>query len=61
MQGRFITVEGGEGVGKSTNMDFVCQHLADAGIDVLVTRDGNEILSRDAPKTITEIESVMRG
>lgn len=39
MQGRFITVEGGEGVGKSTNMDFVCQYLSDIGADVLVTRE----------------------
>lgn len=28
--------------------------------DVLVTRDGNEVLSRDAPKTIDEIEALMR-
>ncbi len=27
--------------------------------DVLVTRDGNEVLSRDAPKTIAEIEALM--
>jgi len=29
--------------------------------DVLVTRDGNEVLSRDAPKTIDEIEALMKG
>lgn len=28
--------------------------------DVLVTRDGNEVLSRDAPKTADEIETLMR-
>lgn len=28
--------------------------------DVLVTSDGNEVLSRDAPKTIAEIEAVMQ-
>jgi Xaa-Pro aminopeptidase len=28
--------------------------------DVLVTRDGNEVLSRDAPKAVAEIESLMR-
>ena len=29
--------------------------------DVLVTRDGNEVLSRDAPKTIDDIEALMKG
>jgi len=29
--------------------------------DVLVTRDGNEVLTRDAPKRIDEIEALMRG
>jgi len=28
--------------------------------DVLVTREGNEVLSRDAPKTVDEIEALMR-
>jgi Xaa-Pro aminopeptidase len=28
--------------------------------DVLVTRDGNEVLSRDAPKTVAEIEALMK-
>jgi Xaa-Pro aminopeptidase len=27
--------------------------------DVLITRDGNEVLSRDAPKQIDEIEALM--
>ena len=27
--------------------------------DVLVTRSGNDVLSRDAPKTVNEIESLM--
>jgi Xaa-Pro aminopeptidase len=28
--------------------------------DVLVTRDGNEVLSRDAPKAVAEIEALMK-
>lgn len=36
---RFITVEGGEGVGKSTNIDFIRQRLSEAGVDVCVTRE----------------------
>jgi dTMP kinase len=37
--GRFITLEGGEGVGKSTNLDFVAGLLRDAGKSVEVTRE----------------------
>jgi dTMP kinase len=39
MKGKFITVEGIEGVGKSTNMDFIQQQLITAGKDVVVTRE----------------------
>ena len=28
--------------------------------DVLVTREGNEVLSRDAPKAVDEIEALMK-
>jgi dTMP kinase len=39
MQGRFITLEGIEGVGKSTNLDYVSHLLRDAGYDVVITRE----------------------
>lgn len=39
MPGLFITVEGIEGVGKSTNMDFIAGHLRTAGHKVTVTRE----------------------
>jgi dTMP kinase len=37
--GRFITLEGGEGVGKSTNLAFVAGLLEAAGCELLVTRE----------------------
>ena len=39
MRGKFITIEGTEGVGKTTNMAYVQQHLQAAGINVLLTRE----------------------
>lgn len=38
-RGLFITIEGGEGVGKSTNIAFIQQILADKGIESIVTRE----------------------
>jgi dTMP kinase len=38
-KGRFITLEGSEGVGKSTNLEFVHQRLLAAGKRVIVTRE----------------------
>ena len=38
-RGRFITVEGGEGVGKSTNMEYVCDLLRARGLEVVCTRE----------------------
>ncbi|MFK8048842.1 MAG: dTMP kinase [Halioglobus sp.] len=38
-RGLFITVEGGEGVGKSTNIAFLEEHLKSHGVDLVVTRE----------------------
>jgi len=38
-RGRFITLEGGEGVGKSTQVKALADALRERGIDVLVTRE----------------------
>jgi dTMP kinase len=37
--GKFITIEGTEGVGKSTNMDFIEAWLEKAGKELVVTRE----------------------
>lgn len=37
--GKFITIEGTEGVGKSTNLSYVHEWLTNRGIEVVVTRE----------------------
>jgi len=39
VRGRFITLEGLEGVGKTTNREFIETILTDRGLDILVTRE----------------------
>lgn len=39
MIGKFITVEGTEGVGKSTNIDFIKSKIEARGIQLLITRE----------------------
>ncbi len=39
MRGRFITIEGCEGAGKSSNLDFVRRYLEERGLKLVVTRE----------------------
>lgn len=39
MKPRFITLEGGEGVGKTTNLVFIEQYLTSRGVDLVRTRE----------------------
>ena len=60
--GMVLTVEPGLYIGEGKN---VPAGFSNVGVriedDVLVTREGNEVLSRDAPKAIDDIETLMRG
>ena len=44
-KGKFITIDGVEGAGKSTQIDLVCEHLIEKGIKVVRTREpgGTEV------------------
>ena len=54
-RGRFITLEGIEGVGKTTNIEFLRELLEQKGIDVLVTREpGGTPLAEDVRKVLLE-------
>ncbi|MEJ2276017.1 MAG: dTMP kinase, partial [Woeseiaceae bacterium] len=53
-RGRFITVEGIEGVGKSTNIEVLVQHIEAAGLPVLTTREpGGTPLAEDIREILT--------
>jgi len=50
--GRLITLEGGEGAGKSTVLDAVRQRLETRGIDVVVTREPGGTVLGEAVRDI---------
>ena len=46
IRGKFITLEGGEGVGKTTNLTFIKDYLQQHNINVVVTREpGGTVLA----------------
>ena len=46
IRGKFITLEGGEGVGKTTNLTFITDYLQQHNINVVVTREpGGTVLA----------------
>ena len=48
MTGLFITLEGPEGAGKSTNREFLAERMREQGLDVLLTREpgGTQLAER---------------
>ncbi len=54
-RGLFITVEGTEGVGKSTNMGFIAELLDQRGIDYVLTREpGGTPLAEDVRELLLQ-------
>ncbi|WP_101759625.1 dTMP kinase [Oceanicoccus sp. KOV_DT_Chl] len=52
-RGVFITIEGGEGVGKSTNIQYLAEQLSSAGIALCLTREpGGTPLAEDVRKLL---------
>ncbi|WP_106477083.1 dTMP kinase [Phytohalomonas tamaricis] len=51
-RGRFITLEGSEGVGKSTNVTFVKDYLNARGINVVTTREPGGTERAEAIRTL---------
>ncbi len=53
LKGQFITLEGGEGVGKSTNLAEVCKCLDEAGIDYIQSREPGGTPLAEAVRELT--------
>jgi dTMP kinase len=54
-RGKFITFEGIEGVGKSSNMDVLVEQIASAGYEVLTTREpGGTPVAEDIRRLLKE-------
>ncbi len=50
--GKFITIDGIEGAGKSTQIKFICQYLKDRGIRVILTREPGGIKLGEKIRTL---------
>jgi dTMP kinase len=54
-KGKFITLEGGEGLGKTTNLGFIRQLLENKGLSVVVTREpGGTVLAEKLRNLLLE-------
>ena len=63
MTGLFITLEGPEGAGKSTNREYLAERLRAAGLEVLLTREpgGTPLAERIREVLLTPGEEVMNA
>ncbi|MEO7325754.1 MAG: dTMP kinase [Dokdonella sp.] len=60
VSGRLITLEGGEGAGKSTVLEAVRERLAARGLDVVVTREPGGTVFGEAVRSIV-LDPARRG
>lgn len=59
MKSRFITLEGGEGVGKTTNLEFIEQYLRHRGVSLVRTREpGGTVLGEKIRGLLLESATV---
>lgn len=63
MTGLFITLEGPEGAGKSTNREYLAEHLRSAGLDVVLTREpgGTPLAERVRELLLAPSEEMMHA
>jgi dTMP kinase len=61
-RGLFLTVEGGEGVGKSTNIKYMAETLEGKGVDLVVTREpGGTKLAESIRQILVQVEDETVG
>ncbi|MCF8473549.1 MAG: dTMP kinase [Emcibacter sp.] len=59
IRGKFISFEGGEGVGKSTQVKILADHLVGQGIDVVLTREpGGSVGAEEIRQLLLKGEAV---
>lgn len=60
-RGRFITFEGGEGAGKTTQIRRLAERLAQVGVDVLVTREPGGTPMANAVRALLVSKAAMKS
>ena len=58
MTGRFITFEGGEGSGKSSQINLLKSKLMDKGIEIICTREPGGTPSAEILRELVMVENV---